>query len=152
MSQAEQLRRYDYDAAESLLQKGQTIQPENQRLQALGKKVKIGRLLSQADTALKEYRLTMPENNNAYYYYQQILKLHPKHKQALQGITRIADTYADLAESKLDQFKYTDAKQYLNRGLTIQPENARLQELKKNTNAFRDAPQRLWKKLKSPFS
>ncbi len=109
-------------------------------------------LLSQAATALKESRLTRPKNNNAYYYYQRVLELHPKHKQALEGINRIANAYADLAESKLDQFKYTDAKAYLNRGLAIQPENARLQELQKNTNAFRDAPGRIWKKIKLPFS
>jgi len=110
-------------------------------------------LLSQAATALKEHRLTKPKNNNAYYYYyQKILELHPEHKQALEGITRIADAYGDLAESKLDKFNYVAAKEYLNRGLKIQPDNARLQELQKNTNAFRDAPGRIWKKIKAPFS
>lgn len=146
------LRQYDYEAAKSHIQRGLSIQPANHRLQALKTKANIGQLLSQADTALKEYRLTRPNNDNAYYYYQRILELHPKHNQALQGITRVADAYADLVESKLDQFKYADAKAYLHRGLTIQPDNARLQELEKNTNAFRDAPQRIWKKLKLPFS
>ncbi|MDH3830994.1 MAG: protein kinase [Gammaproteobacteria bacterium] len=146
------LDQYDYEAAKRHIHRGLTIQPTNPRLQALQKKSNIGRLLAQADTALKEQRLTRPNNNNAYYYYQRILELQPKHKQALKGITGIADAYADLAESKLDQFNYVAAKQYLHRGLTIQPENARLQELQKNTNAFRDAPGRLWKKIKSPFS
>ena len=146
------LNQYDYEAAKRYIHRGLTIQPTNHRLQTLQKKANIGQLLAQADTALKEQRLTRPKSNNAYYYYQRILELQPKHKQALKGITGIADAYADLAESKLDQFNYVAAKQYLNRGLTIQPENARLQELQKNTNAFRDAPGRLWKKIKSPFS
>ncbi|GMR20986.1 MAG: serine/threonine-protein kinase [Gammaproteobacteria bacterium] len=146
------LDQYDYQAARRHLHQGLTIQPANHRLQALQKKANIGKLLSQAATALKEHRLTRPKNNNAYYYYQRILELHPKHKQALKGITRIADAYGDLAESKLDKFNYVAAKQYLHRGLKIQPDNARLQELQKNTNAFRDAPGRLWKKIKSPFS
>jgi len=146
------LDQFDYDAAEKYLHKGLAIRPESARLIGLQKNVNIGRILVQADTALKEYRLTTPKNNNAYYYYQRILESHPKHKQALEGINRIANVYADLAESKLDQFKYADAKKYLNRGLTIQPENARLKELKKNTNAFRDAPGRIWRKFKLPFS
>ena len=146
------LDQYDYEAARRHLRRGLKIQPANHRLQALQKKANIGQLLSQAATALKEHRLTRPKNNNAYYYYQRILELHPKHKQALKGITRIADAYGDLAESKLDKFNYVAAKQYLHRGLKIQPDNARLQELQKNTNAFRDAPGRIWKKIKSPFS
>ena len=146
------LDQYDYEAARRHLHRGLTIQPANHRLQALQKKANIGQLLSQAATALKEHRLTRPKNNNAYYYYQRVLELHPKHKQALKGITRIADAYGDLAESKLDKFNYVAAKQYLHRGLKIQPDNARLQELQKNTNAFRDAPGRIWKKIKSPFS
>ncbi len=146
------LDQFDYEAAESHIHRGLTIQQANHRLQALQEKANIGRLLSQAATALKEKRLTRPNNNNAYYYYQRILELNPKHKQAHEGIDLIADAYADLAESKLDQFKYADAKMYLHRGLTIQPENARLQALQKNTNAFRDAPGRLWKKIKLPFS
>jgi len=146
------LDQYDYEAARHHLHRGLIIQPANHRLQALQKKANIGQLLSQAATALKEHRLTKPKNNNAYYYYQKILELHPEHKQALEGITRIADAYGDLAESKLDKFNYVAAKEYLNRGLKIQPDNARLQELQKNTNAFRDAPGRIWKKIKAPFS
>jgi serine/threonine-protein kinase PpkA len=146
------LAQYDYEAAKRHLHRGLAIQPTNQRLQSLQNKANIGRLLSQAATALKEQRLTRPKDNNAYAYYQRILELHPQHEQALKGITRIADAYADLAESKLDQFKYAAAREYLHRGLTIQPENARLQELQKNTNAFRDAPGRLWKRIKAPFS
>ena len=113
---------------------------------------RIEKLLSQAAAALKEHRLTKPKNNNAYYYYQRVLELNPQHEKAIEGITRIADAYADLAESKLDQFDYEAAKKYVHRGLSIQPENTRLQELQRNTNVFRDVPKRIWKKIKSPFS
>jgi serine/threonine-protein kinase PpkA len=146
------LRRHNYDAAEKYLRRGLTIRPENTRLLALQQEANIGHLLARASMALKEYRLTTPKNDNAYYYYQRVLELQPNHEGALQGITRIANAYADLAESKLDQFEYEAAKQYLHRGLTIQPHNTRLQELQKNTNAFRDAPGRILKKIFSPFS
>ncbi len=143
---------YEYKAAKKYVQRGLTIQPDNTRLLGLQKKANIGRILAQAATAVKEYRLTKPKNNNAYGYYQQVLELQPRHEKALDGITSIADAYADLAESKLNKFEYKAAKEYVQRGLTIQPENTRLQALQKNTNAFRDAPKRIWKKILSPFS
>ena len=146
------LDQYDYKAARKYLQRGLTILPENTRLLGLQEKANIGKILAQADTALKEYRLTKPKNNNAYDYYQRVLELQPQHDKALEGITGIANAYADLAESKLDQFEYKAAKEYVHRGLTIQPENTRLLALQKNTNAFRDAPKRMWKKILSPFS
>ena len=68
----------------------------------------IEKLLSQAAAAVKEYRLTKPKNNNAYDYYQQVLELQPRHEKALDGITGIADAYADLAERKFDQYEYIE--------------------------------------------
>ena len=146
------LDQFKYKAAEKYVHRGLTIRPENTRLLEMQEKVDIGRSLAQAATALKEYRLTTPENDNAHYYYQRILELDPKHEKALEGITSVANAYADLAESKLDQFEYKAAKEYVNRGLMIQQDNTRLRELQKNTNAFRDAPERIWKKIFSPFS
>jgi len=146
------LNQFDYETAKKYLHRGLTIQPENTRLLGMQKKANIGRILAQAATALKEYRLTTPKNNNAHYYYQRVLELRPQHEKALEGITRVANAYADLTESKLDQFEYKAAKEYLNRGLMIQQDNTRLLELQKNTNAFRDAPGRIWKKILSPFS
>jgi len=146
------LARFDYGGAREYVQRGLAIQPENTRLLGLQKSATIGKLLAQAATALKEYRLTKPKNNNAYNYYQQVLELHPRHEKALEGITRIANAYADLAERKLDRFEYAAAKEYVQSGLTIQPENTRLLALQNDTNAFRDAPKRVWKKLLSSFS
>ena len=146
------LDQFDYEAANKYVHRGLAIRPENDRLLGLQKNANIGRILSQAATALKKHRLTTPKNNNAYYYYQRVLELNPKHEKAIEGITRIVNAYADLAESKLDQFDYEAAKKYVHRGLAIRPENTRLQELQKNTNVFRDVPKRIWKKIKSPFS
>jgi tetratricopeptide (TPR) repeat protein len=146
------LEQFNYTAAGTYVQRGLTIQPDNSRLLALQKNADIGAILAQAGTALKEHRLTEPKNNNAYDYYQQVLELQPQHKKALEGITDIANAYADLAESKMDKFEYDAAKAYVNKGLTVQPENTRLLALQKNTNALRDAPQRVWKKIFSAFS
>lgn len=148
----QKLGRFDYEAAGMYVQRGLTIQRDNSRLLALQRKAGIGAILAQAGTALKEHRLTQPKNDNAYAYYQQVLELQPRHKKALQGITNIANAYADLAESKLDKFEYEAAKAYVHKGLTVQPENARLLALQNNTNVLRDAPKRVWKKIFSSFS
>jgi len=148
----QKLGRFDYEAAGMYVQRGLTIQRDNSRLLALQRKAGIGAILAQAGTALKEHRLTQPKNDNAYAYYQQVLELQPRHKKALQGITNIANAYADLAESKLDKFEYEAAKAYVHKGLTVQPENTRLLALQNNTNVLRDAPKRVWKKIFSSFS
>lgn len=146
------ISQHDYAAAQKYIQSGLMVKPNHRKLKELQVDANVGLFLSQGAVALKEYKLTTPKNDNAYYYYQRALELSPNNKQAHEGITRIANAYADLAEGKLDQFEYEAAKTYLNRGLTIQPDNERLQALQENTNAFRDAPGRIWKKIKSPFS
>ncbi len=146
------LNKFDYEATKKYVHRGLTIQPKHARLLGLKEKANTGTILAQADTALKEYRLTKPKNNNAYDYYQQVLESQPQHEKALEGITGVANAYADLAEVKLDKFEYKEARAYVDRGLTVQPDNTRLLALQKDTNAFRDAPKRMWKKFLSPFS
>ena len=115
------------------------------------KEQRIEELLSQAKTAIKEYRLSTPENDNAYDYYKQVLVLDPNNEDANDGINDIADKYADLVERELDQFDYFEGDKYMVRGLAIQPDNPRLRALQKSTNALRDAPKRAYGKIKSIF-
>lgn len=112
---------------------------------------RIKELLSQANSALEAYRLTVPVNNNAYDYYQQVLELHPEHEEAIKGIDRVVNAYADLAEGEIADFNYDEAKKYVRRGLRIQPDNPRLQKLERNTNVLVDAPSRVFGKIKSLF-
>ncbi len=107
--------------------------------------------LLKAEKALREYRLTTPTQHNAYYYYQEVLKLVPEHETALMGLAEIADAYANLIERELERFHYGKAKLYLRRGLNVQPNNARLLALASETNAFTDAPKRIVDRVKSLF-
>lgn len=111
----------------------------------------IKEFLSKADLALEEFRLVLPKNDNAYYYYQKILDLHPNHESAINGMEKIADAYADLAESEINRFNYLKATRYIRKGLRIQPDNSRLLELEENTNVFEDAPKRALDKIKKIF-
>lgn len=82
--------------------------------------------LNLAGAALKDYRLTTPQGNNAYHYYRQILDRDPSHPQAREGIKAVGNAYADLAVSALERVQYKRAKTYVIRGLTIHPDNKRL--------------------------
>lgn len=139
------------DTAETQLQEpeiltGETLIPSSDNSQ------RIEGFLLQANAALEEYRLTTPKNNNAYYYYQQVLDLYPNHDEAIKGIDKIVDTYADLVEGELNRFHYETAKEYLYLGLMIHPDNQRLRQLQKDTNVFKDAPTRAFGKIKSLFN
>jgi hypothetical protein len=104
-----------------------------------------------ASQALDDYRLMVPREDSAYYHYQQVLQRDPDNAAGLQGLTDIAERYADLAEKELDQFHYPTARRYLQRGLTVQPGNQRLLALSEQTDALKDSPKRLIGKLKSLF-
>lgn len=50
---------------------------------------RIGALLVQADQRLAEGLLTEPAEDNAYFYYRQVLAIDPRHAGALEGLQRL---------------------------------------------------------------
>ncbi|MGJ0492565.1 protein kinase domain-containing protein [Methylobacter sp.] len=113
---------------------------------------KVDFYLSEARKALQNYRLTSPSRHNALFYFHEVLLLDPNNAEAQQGKFKIANAYADLAESNLDAFDYTAAKANIKKGLSIYPNSSRLLALRKKTNAFTDAPKRLFGKIRSIFN
>ncbi|MGR8931777.1 MAG: serine/threonine protein kinase [Gammaproteobacteria bacterium] len=107
--------------------------------------------LVEADRALNESRLTSPADNNALSYYEKVLALDAENDEALQGKLRVANAYADLVESSLNDFEYDKAKTSLDKGLSIDPTSPRLLALKAKTSVFKDAPKPLFVKFKSIF-
>jgi serine/threonine-protein kinase PpkA len=85
--------------------------------------------LARARQSMEKLRYTAPERDNAYYYYQMILKSDPGNEEALQGVARIADIYADLVVWARDMLEYRKAEEYLRTGLKVDPQNSRLLEL-----------------------
>ena len=88
--------------------------------------------LERASQALKKLRYTKPAYDNAYYYYQLALDESPGNEQALQGIAEIAEIHADLVEWALGLREYGKAREYLDTGMKIDPQNKRLLELAAN--------------------
>jgi len=111
----------------------------------------VEQYLLKAKIAMDSDKLAAPARDNAYLYYQEVIKLVPDHEEARQGLLEIANRYGDLAEQALDRFEYVNAKHYVHEGLRVQPENLRLLALQQRTNAIKDVPTRLIKGIKSLF-
>ena len=56
-------------------------------------KVKIQQLLSSADAAMRQNRLTTPADDNAFDLYKLVLTLNPSNTLAITGINRIVERY-----------------------------------------------------------
>jgi len=90
------------------------------------------RYLARAREAMQKLHYTEPARDNAYYYYQLVLKLDPGNEEAMEGVAKVADIYADLVVWARDMFEYGKAEEYLRIGLKVDPDNSRLLELQKN--------------------
>lgn len=112
----------------------------------------IEQYLLKAKVAMDMSQLTAPAQDNAYFYYQNVIRLDPDHEVANQGLTDIANRYADLAENSIDRFQYVKAKHYVSEGIRVQPENTRLAALQQRTDAIKDVPTRFIKSVKSIFN
>jgi len=94
-------------------------------------KTKVDDFNKQAERALKEDRLMLPEDSSAYYFFNEALKMDPENPRAKEGIGKIADRYVSLAEYALSNGQKTKARNFIERGLTVDPDHARLKELQK---------------------
>ena len=107
-------------------------------------------LLAKARKSFNDYRLTVPAENCARYYYQKVLEIDPQNQIARQGYYNIANRYARLAEKSLEKFKYERAKSYVVTGLSIVPKHERLLALKRRVDA--SLPSRVFHSIKSMLS
>ena len=78
--------------------------------------------------SLKEYRLTTPEMDNAYYYFSRLLAMDPNDKDALEGIANIADRYAMLAEYAIRHNQPKKAEAYINAGLKFNSQHKEIMQ------------------------
>ena len=80
--------------------------------------------------SLEDFRLTTPPKDNAYYYYSKLVQIDPQNPQGQRGILQIAERFALLAERELANSNPPQAKQYIEIGLKIDPNNQALQSLR----------------------
>jgi hypothetical protein len=111
----------------SLLQ--ESFEKKRQRL--------IADLEEQANEALRQDRLTSPQEDCAHWYYRKILALDAKHQGAREGLERLAGIYAAQAEEAFKKFHIKEARTYVREGLTIDPNHPQLRDLHRDLTASR---------------
>ncbi len=92
----------------------------------------IDKLLGNAAEALAATRLTIPTGNNAYYYYQRVLRLDPDNAAARRGLDRVVSRYGSLAANAISRGDIDKANRYIARGLRVRPGDLRLVALRDN--------------------
>jgi type II secretory pathway predicted ATPase ExeA len=90
------------------------------------KEKKIAELLSLGSQALDKYRLRTPVQDNAYDYYQKVLRLDPGNRDALEGMENIVERYTALIRRAIQRQDNVRAHRYITRGLQVQPGNRHL--------------------------
>ena len=83
----------------------------------------VEELLRSAESALAANRLTTPAGNNALHFYNEVLKLDPRDRQAIEGSARVVNRYIQFAQEKLSRDDLTTARRYLDKALEIDPDN-----------------------------
>ena len=122
----------------------------------------VGALLKLAESALEDFRLTQPDDDNALGYFQMAMNIDPENEQAKAGPARIAYKYGELARSQMRRRRYAKANEYIDKGLKIDPSNpelialrAQITESKASTAKKRryseDTPKELYDRVKKFF-
>ncbi len=115
------------DSAHAVYLRLREFAPERPETEEARQKL-LSALLAKAETQLQARHYTTPEHDNAHDTYQLVLQLEPANTQATQGIKTIADSYAELAQRRLEQGRRSDARVLIERGLSISPRHPGLME------------------------
>ncbi len=97
--------------------------------------VRIEELLSKGWRSIDGYRLMTPSGDNAYGYFNAVLALDPDNRSAHRGIQEIVDLYAALGRKAMKRRQTGRAARYVDRGLSIQPNNRELLALQSSLEA-----------------
>lgn len=83
-------------------------------------------LLQRANQRLASDRLSYPANDSARHYFNAILQQDPGNRAARRGLDRVANRYADLAQSQLQRGRRVKARRLATLGLEVRPQHQRL--------------------------
>ncbi|MGB3221843.1 MAG: protein kinase [Desulforhopalus sp.] len=125
-------------AAQKNIRKGLEVSPQSVRLSGLltraelEKRALIKELERKAQTSIENNDLTSPLNDCAYKYYQEIKRLDHDSALVKNGIGKIADKYAELADGAYRNLKLTNAREYVKKGLQVQPDHDRLLDIQQD--------------------
>jgi len=138
--------------AKKLIADGLSAFPEHERLKTLeilmDKKnsISIREYAAKAERAFEKDQLTTPTDDCAWKYYKEILIIDKDNKLAENGLNKIGERYAVLADNAYRKFRIDQAKDYVNKGLQVVPENKSLQKLQADLS--KSQPEILFKGIK----
>lgn len=95
------------------------------------KQQKIATLLSAADNAMSHKNYVGVNQNDAYYFYNQILFLDKENTEANEGLYEIASIYLQNAKQALLFHDYANAERFIKVGLVVVPDHPELKTLEK---------------------
>jgi hypothetical protein len=93
----------------------------------------IPALMSAAELAFEEDRLSIPGDHSAVFYYRKILEIDPNSAEALAGIDGVVERYVGMAEDALDVKDEEQARRYIARGLRLNPGHQHLLTLQEQS-------------------
>ena len=94
----------------------------------------IKQLMLKAEISTSSYKLTYPEEDCAFFYYSEVLKLDSGNHEAKQGIEEIPTRVASLAKRRMKKLRYINAKNLIEQGLAIDPNHPELLSIQKELN------------------
>lgn len=100
-------------------------------------------LLVLANQQLSEDRLLKPAGDNAKATFDQVLVIDPDNDEALEGMQKIVSRYGVLAKSALNKSDYDRSQRLVNSGLSVDGNNANLQNIKKQLLAIRKQQEKI---------
>lgn len=95
----------------------------------------IYELIDKASRALALDRLTSPEQDNAYYYYQSLLTIDTENPVAQAGLVKIVQRYQHMVEKSIGQQDFVKAQAYLEKLLMVS-DSVELSEVDTNKNQY----------------
>jgi serine/threonine protein kinase len=132
----------DITAAEQYLKQLEIVSPDYEKASSLKFNIKnnlknisqVDELLNKADDRFNEGDYIKPENDNAFYYYQQVLTLDPDNQAAKTGITNIEDQLLKLATSAYASKQYYKSQGYLTQLKSVNSESTEAEALQNKIN------------------
>jgi serine/threonine-protein kinase PpkA len=111
------------NSEESRLEIERLKQEREEQLKEELKQETIQDLLTNGQESIDKYHLTSPKNDNALYYFHQILEIDPENEDAKKGVEQVVTKYILLVKAKISKEKYKDAQKFIKKGLSLDPKN-----------------------------
>jgi len=105
----------DYVLLDSTKQNIERIKADydSKETERLAQQQQIKDLLSKAELAVKQNKLSSPAKRNAIYYYKKIIEIEPENQEAQDGINKVELSYISMIESSIRNKSYIKAKSLL---------------------------------------